>query len=181
MDPHQGSLRQRDGESAANACVLRDPRPGDLSFVVHRQALLYWNEYGWDARFEALLAEIAAKFLRDFQPGRERCWIAERAGLIVGAVLLVEKSSREAQLRLLYVEPRARGLGLGRRLIGACVEFARAAGYDSLVLWTDASLHAARHLYEAWGFELVDEQRHDSFGHDLVGQRWRLELGRKSD
>lgn len=181
MDQQQDSLRPRDGESAASACVLRDPRPGDLGFIVHRQALLYWNEYGWDAQFEALLAEIAAKFLRDFQPGRERCWIAERAGEIVGAVLLVEKSRSEAQLRLLYVEPRARGSGLGKRLIGACVDFARTAGYESLVLWTDASLHAARHLYEAAGFERVDAERHRSFGHDLVGEHWRLELGRKRD
>lgn len=181
MDRRQDGHRLRDGDCAANAWVLRDPRPGDLGFIVHRQALLYWNEYGWDARFEALLAEIAAKFLRDFKPGRERCWIAERAGEIVGAVMLVENSTSEAQLRLLHVEAHARGLGLGRRLIGACVEFARAAGYDTLVLWTDASLHAARHLYESAGFELGGEQPHHSFGHELVGQRWRLDLRRKSD
>jgi len=178
MDQQAGDARGRGGQAEAGACVLRDPRPGDLGFVVHRQALLYWNEYGWDARFEALLAEIAARFLREFKPGRERGWIAERGGEILGAVLVVEKSAREAQLRLLYVEPQARGLGLGRRLVQACVDFARAADYDALVLWTDASLHAARRLYQAAGFELLEEERHHSFGHELLGQRWRLELRR---
>jgi ribosomal protein S18 acetylase RimI-like enzyme len=156
--------------------ILREPRPGDVGWIVHRQAVLYFEEYAWGAAFEALLCEISAKFLREFKLGRERCFIAEREGEIVGAVLVVEKSADEAQLRLLYVEPRARGLGIGRKLVAECVKFSRDAGYRSLVLWTNDVLHAARHLYEEAGFTLVASEPNREFGKDLVAQTWRLEF-----
>jgi len=158
------------------AVVLREPAPGDLGWIVHRQARLYFEEYGWGAAFEALLAEIAAKFLREFKPGRERCFIAERDGEIVGAVLVVENSAHEAQLRLLFVEPKARGLGIGRTLVSECARFSRAVGYRTLALWTNDVLHAARHLYEEAGFELIEERKHDEFGEHLTAQTWRLDL-----
>ncbi len=156
--------------------LIREHRPGDLGWIVHRQAVLYWKEYGWGESFEALLADIAAKFLREFKAGRERGFIAERDGEIVGAVLVVEKSKHESQLRMLYVEPNARGLGLGRALVNECVQFSRAAGYRSLVLWTNDILHAARHLYEEAGFKLIAEEKHDEFGKDLTAQTWHLDL-----
>ncbi|HTF89067.1 MAG TPA: GNAT family N-acetyltransferase [Planctomycetota bacterium] len=156
--------------------LLREHRAGDMGWIVHRQAVLYWKEYGWGESFEALLAEIAAKFLREFKPGRERCFVAEKDGEIVGAVFIVEKSASVAQLRMLYVEPGARGLGIGRQLVSECVSFSRKAGYGSLVLWTNDVLHAARHLYEEAGFVLIEEQKHDDFGKDLTAQTWQLEL-----
>ena len=158
------------------AVLLREHRAGDMGWIVHRQALLYWKEYGWGESFEALLAEIAAKFLREFKVGRERCFIAENDGEIVGAVFVVLKSKHEAQLRMLYVEPNARGLGIGRMLVAECIHFSRAAGYRSLVLWTNDVLHAARHLYEEAGFQLIEEQKHDEFGKDLTAQTWRLDF-----
>jgi DNA-binding MarR family transcriptional regulator/GNAT superfamily N-acetyltransferase len=156
--------------------ILRPHRPGDMGWIVHRHGALYAQEYGWDETFEALVAEIAAGFIKDFDPKRERCWIAEKDGEIVGSVLLVRQTDEIAKLRLLYVEPKARGLGIGKRFVEECVRFSRAAGYTRLALWTNDVLHAARGIYTASGFTLVKAEPHRSFGHDLVGENWELAL-----
>lgn len=158
------------------AFTLRDPRPGDIGWIIHRQARLYADEYGWDWTFEALVAEIAGHFIRDFQPEWERCWVAERGGEVVGAVFVVRQDTDTAQLRMLYVDAAARGLGLGRRLVDECLRFATARGYRRMVLWTNDILVSARRIYEAAGFERVEEDRHHSFGKDLVGQVWARDL-----
>ena len=156
--------------------LLRSHRPGDMGWIIHRHGALYAQEYGWDETFEALVAEIAAKFIRTLDPKRERCWIAEREGEIVGSVFLVQKSRTVGQLRLMYVEPAARGLGIGSRLVAECLRFARQVGYRKVVLWTNSVLLAARHIYEKAGFRLVHSERHRSFGRDLVGETWELTL-----
>ncbi len=156
--------------------AIRAPLPGDLGWIVHRHGALYAQEYGWDSGFEALVARIVADFANANDPARERCWVAERDGAIVGSVFLVAESAEVGKLRLLYVEPAARGLGIGARLVAACIEAARAAGYRTLILWTNSLLVSARRIYQAAGFRLVREEPHHSFGHDLVGQYWSLDL-----
>lgn len=170
-------IRRLLGDAAPGGpVILRDPVPGDLGWIVHRQARLYAQEYGWDWTFEGLVADIAGRFVQGFQPQRERCWVAEQDGSLIGAVFVVQADGHTAQLRMLYVEPAARGLGLGRRLVDECIRFAQSAGYRRMVLWTNDVLTAARRIYEATGFVLEREERHHSFGHDLNGQYWARDL-----
>jgi DNA-binding MarR family transcriptional regulator/GNAT superfamily N-acetyltransferase len=165
-----------EGSPRPAAFVLRPPGPGDLGWAVHRNGALYAQEYGWDASYETLVARIVADYAAGADPAREAAWIAELDGAPAGCVFCMRKTDTTAQLRLLLVEPRARGLGLGGRLVDECVAFARRAGYAEIVLWTNDVLHAARRIYRRAGFELTGSQPHHSFGHDLVGEDWRLSL-----
>ncbi len=162
--------------SAPAGYTLRALQVGDVGWITHRQALLYAQEYGWDISYEALVAEILAGFVRDFDPRRSAASIAESCGAVVGSVFLMPAAASVAKLRLLYVEPAARGMGLGRSLVEECIAGARARGYRTLTLWTNSVLVAARRIYEAVGFKLCKEERHHSFGKDLVGQTWELTL-----
>jgi GNAT superfamily N-acetyltransferase len=156
--------------------TLRRHQPGDLGWIVHRHGVLYAREYGYDHRFEAIVARVAADFLEKHDPTRERCWIADRDGQILGAVMLVKQTAETAKLRLLYLEPEARGLGLGRRLVEECLRFAREAGYTSVTLWTQSSLTAARHIYETFGFRMTSSKTHADFGPREAAETWELDL-----
>jgi DNA-binding MarR family transcriptional regulator/GNAT superfamily N-acetyltransferase len=158
--------------------ILRPHQPGDIGWVVHRHGVLYHREYGWDWTFETLVGRIAADFLDHFDASRERCWIAERDGENVGCVFLVRHPEREgvARLRLLLVDPKARGLGIGRRLVSECTRFARASGYHTITLWTNSVLTAARAIYKAEGYRLIESHPEANFGRDLVGETWELAL-----
>lgn len=156
--------------------ILRAHRPGDMGWVTARHGVLYNEEYGLNHKMEAYVAEVVAKFLREFDPGREHCWIAEQNGAPVGSVFLVKESDTEARLRLLILEPKARGLGVGRQLVEECVRFARQAGYGEITLWTHSILTAARRIYASIGFEIVETETHDEFGPELEGETWRLRL-----
>jgi DNA-binding MarR family transcriptional regulator len=164
------------GAAPARDWRLRDPVPGDIGWVVGRHGALYASEYGFDARFEALVARVAGGFLASHDPARERCWIAERDGVNLGCVFLVREDDSLARLRLLLVEQAARGLGIGKRLVGECIAFARAAGYRRMTLWTNDVLVAARGIYQAAGFSLMASKPHSDFGPACVGEDWELEL-----
>ena len=155
---------------------LRAPRPGDMGRVVQLHGELYARDFGYDTTFEALVAEIAAGFVRDFQPRYERCWIAEMEGEVVGSIFLVRMSATVSKLRLLIIHPKARGQGLGRRLTRACIAFARRAGYRNMVLWTQSHLSAARAIYLSENFKLKSKGKHFSFGKRLVAEVWELKL-----
>jgi DNA-binding MarR family transcriptional regulator/N-acetylglutamate synthase-like GNAT family acetyltransferase len=164
------------GRSALPPAILRDPRPGDMGFVVQSHGARYASEYGFDASFEALVAEIAAKFISSFDASRERCWIADIDGRPVGSVFLVRGNDEVAKLRLLLVEPSARGQGLGQRLVAECISFSSACGYRRITLWTQSVLTAARKIYQDAGFALVKTEPHRSFGQNLIGETWEREL-----
>ena len=163
-------------QGSAPSYVLRDPQPGDMGLVVQQQSALYAREYQWNWEFEALVAEIVAKYLREFDPTRERCWIAEKDGAVVGSVFVVRHDDSTAKLRMLYVDASARGLGIGQRLVDECLRFARHAGYTRMMLWTMSALTDARRLYQKAGFELVEEEPTLSFGKPLVSQTWARAL-----
>lgn len=156
--------------------VLREPVSGDFGWVIQRHGALYRSEYAWDETFESLVARIVADYIEKRDPSREAAWIAEMDGQRMGCIFCTRKNDEVAQLRILLVEPAARGLGIGTRLVDECVRFARRGGYKQMMLWTNDVLVAARRIYERAGFRLVEEDEHHSFGHDLVGQNWTLDL-----
>jgi DNA-binding MarR family transcriptional regulator/N-acetylglutamate synthase-like GNAT family acetyltransferase len=171
-EPAAAHEHEGDGER----CRLREHRAGDMGWIVSRQGVLYAEEYGWTTEYEALAAEIVSQFLKNFDPTRERCWIAEHNAAPVGAVMIVKQSDTVAKLRLLHVDRAARGLGIGKRLIDECIRFSRAAGYQKITLWTQANLLSARHLYKTAGFTCVAQEPHHRFGKDLVAETWELAL-----
>ena len=162
--------------AAPRTVLLREPKPGDMGWVVQQHGEIYAREYGWNSEFEALVADIAAKFIKHFRPDCERCWIAELDGERVGSVLVARRSATVAQLRLLILTPGARRFGLGARLTDECLAFARAKGYRKLVLWTNSNLLAARAIYTQRGFQLIRSEPYHGYGHDLVGETWELKL-----
>jgi DNA-binding MarR family transcriptional regulator/GNAT superfamily N-acetyltransferase len=170
----EGILDQ--GVASAEPFIIRGHQPGDMGWVVHRHGTLYFQEYGWDERFEALVAQIVADFINEYDPTCEHCWIAEVAGEVVGSVFLVKADETTAKLRLLLVEPSVRGMGLGWRLVQECIRFAKRTGYSKIILWTNSCLDHARRIYDKAGFALVASEPHHSFGHDLVGENWELQL-----
>jgi DNA-binding MarR family transcriptional regulator/GNAT superfamily N-acetyltransferase len=176
MQSVQCLLEAGSEESRREPYAIRPLKVGDIGWITHRQGILYSQEYGWDATYEALVAEILAGFVKNFDSSMERGWVAERAGGIIGSVFLVRASADLAKLRLLYVEPTARGLGVGKHLVQECIDFARMMGYKTLTLWTNDVLVSARRIYQAAGFQLTKEEDHHSFGKDLVGQTWDLAL-----
>jgi GNAT superfamily N-acetyltransferase len=167
---------RRSDEQAS--CTLRHPRPGDMGWVLERHGTLYYAEYGWAEGFETIVAEVIASFMRDHDPARERAWVAERDGERVGFVMLARHPTDPdvAKLRLLLVEPKARGYGVGARLVAECTAFARAAGYRKITLWTNSVLHSARRLYVAAGYRLVEQAPHALFGEGMIGETWELTL-----
>lgn len=171
-----GSGASGKGYKYSRPFFLRQHEPGDIGWVVHRHGALYAREYDWDESFEALVARICADFIDGYDPRKERCWIAEMDGERVGCGFVVKDSDTVAKLRLLLVDPKARGLGLGTHLVEECIRFARSRGYTKLTLWTNNVLDTARHIYEEQGFKLVEEEAHHSFGKDLMGQNWELTL-----
>jgi GNAT superfamily N-acetyltransferase len=173
METIQGVLAKN---STTSEYILRRDRVGDLGIVASRQGLIYEQEYGWDKTYEALAAKILSEFVQRNDTVNERAWIAERNGTILGSVYLMREDAETARLRLLYVEPQARGLGLGKKLVSECTAFAREAGYKRIVLWTQSTLTAARKLYVGEGYQLIKQEPHHSFGKDLVGETWELKL-----
>ena len=175
-----GTIREIFANAGAGEVILRDPKPGDLGWIIHRQAVLYADEYGWNQDYEALVAQILSDFSRGFDAAKDAAWVAERDGRVAGSVFLVRgDAAGDAKLRLLYVEPSTRGLGIGAKLVDACITRARSLGYQRLTLWTNSVLTSARRIYQAAGFTLTGEEAHHSFGHDLVGQTWTLDLTQK--
>jgi GNAT superfamily N-acetyltransferase len=156
--------------------TLRTHRPGDIGWVVHRHGVLYFDEYGWNETFEAMVAKVAAAFIDTYDAASERCFIAERDGVILGSAFVCRKSDTTAKLRLVYVEPSARGIGLGRCLVGSCLTFAKSAGYERMTLWTNDVLVPARKLYEGMDFKMTESEAYRGFGQDLVGETWERAL-----
>ncbi|ANB57498.1 FR47-like family protein [Anoxybacillus sp. B7M1] len=176
MQTIEGILTKNRRFKFSGPYFLRQHEPGDMGWIVHKHGALYAKEYGWNEQFEALVAQIVADFINHYNPDKERCWIAEMNGDIVGSVMVVHESDAIAKLRLLLVDPQARGLGLGTHLVQECIRFAKRKEYQKLVLWTNSVLIAARHIYQKLGFTLVAEEKHHSFGHELIGETWELEL-----
>jgi DNA-binding MarR family transcriptional regulator/GNAT superfamily N-acetyltransferase len=184
-DPQQASVLQAmsqiqaalgDSQATGEPYIIRTHRTGDLSWIAYRHAVLYSQEYGWNQAFEALVLEITAHFLEHYDPETECCWVAERSGEILGFVLLVKRSKQIAKLRLLLVEPTARGLGIGKRLVEECIRFSREKGYEKIVLWTHSNLTAARGIYQKAGFQLVSTGSHEDFGPRVTAETWELAL-----
>ena len=176
MDRVQRLLDPAGEKGRPSVALLRDPQPGDMGWVVQQHGEIYAREYGWNAEFEALVADIVAQYVRNYQPEWERCWMAELDGERVGSVFVVRKSKTVAQLRMLILTPQARGLGLGARLTDECIAFARGKGYKKMVLWTNSCLAAARDIYAKRGFKLVKREAYQGFGQSLVGETWELKL-----